>query len=633
MTVLLMSRPKPFSDESPRSYLIRLSEANGYPSSQPVYQLLGEVPQYVVTAGWNYERLKLVLGSGFELPPDFGYRVLGVQARESAQLLGHRLQSRHLGLVRPRICVACVKTLGYIPASWDLKAFIACPEHGMLMLKVCHCCGERIQNRRPGLLTCRCGANLEEAPQEPSPSPLTALCEVLGAIVSRDESRLLLARQVGMPVRDLMKMDLAVLLKVIVGLATAVKAMSEWCGTARPYSELVEAIPDAANALVHWPYKFSDLCKAWQEHPHSFLGDDGFQSRFAWLFTKLHKNLGGLRSQTAFMLEAAAAYGSRRWDNRPFWIRNQDLAKRPIPEPRFGSASAAAKILGVDPITVGRWAAKGKLAAERCGKTGNRPFWLIDLDLVRRHAQENFNRMSFRDGAARLGVSIESMHAFFDAGIFPNRQRIGGRSPCVASEDVDGLVGQLAAVAAAPPSDLQLIPLRMFLRRWHPTKQPEVISRILEGEIKVFGTKALDFRGLLVELPTKKREPKKPGISKPVDGWLTVQETVEVFGLHRYEAHAIFLRVRCASRNRFARVKSSRIEAFLSKNIPARILADRHHIWSLQLIRALRRLRPDSLLSLNCGRGNGTVKAFFVPKQQVSYVNGVARRLAKRHTV
>lgn len=63
-----MSRPPAFFDESPRSYLIRLSEANGYPNSQPLIQLLGEVPQYVVTSGWDYGSLKSVLGSAAALP-------------------------------------------------------------------------------------------------------------------------------------------------------------------------------------------------------------------------------------------------------------------------------------------------------------------------------------------------------------------------------------------------------------------------------------------------------------------------------------------------------------------------------------------------------------------------------------
>lgn len=625
-----MSTPPAFADESPRSYLIRLSEANGYPSSQPLIQLLGETPQYVVTAGWDYEHLSSVLGQACELPLGFGYRMPGKQARECGLLLGHRIQTRHLGLNKSRICVECVLELGYVPASWDLKAFLACPVHGLLLLKHCPACGARIKHRRPGLLTCLCGADFRNASHEPAPAPLTALCEVLDAVVRRDGSRLLQAHGLGMPVEHLVKMDLAVLLKVIVGMATAIRALSEWCGTLRPYSELIEAVPDVAIAFTEWPHKFRALCKSWQEHPHNFLGDEGFQERFCWLFTRLHKNFGERRSQTTFMLEAAAAYGSRGWEDRPFFSRNREIDRTLIPEARFGSANAAAKLLGVDQVTVGRWAAKGKLPAVRCSKGGKKPFWRIDLDEVRRLSQVQYERMSCREASAHLGISYSSMRALFDAGLFPNRQRIGDHAPCVAREDLEEFFRGLVAKCLVPSADVELMSAAKLLRRSPPTRHPGVVASLQQGQIRLYCADAQDFKSLMVEAPAKPTTPLKRGKSKPVEGWITIAETSRKFGLHRYEARAIFLWVGVRRPRRFTRARTDRILEFLNRHHLVRKIADRNGVLALQLIRELRRLRPKVLVSIEPGRGYERCNAFFVQVDDLSYADGVARRLASR---
>ncbi len=607
-----MSRPPPFFDESPRSYLIRLSEANGYPNSQTLIQLLGEVPQYVVTSGWDYGNLKSVLGSTAALPDGFGYRRPEMQVRECAQLMGHEIHTRHLGLKKSRICVQCVKNLGYVPIASDLKAFLACEKHGLMLLKTCPSCGSRIQFRRPGLLICTCGANLGDAEQEVAPTSLTAFGEIIDAVLRRTPENLLQAYDLGMPVEHLLKMDLEVLLKVFVGIANAIKSMSEWRGARRHFSQLVEAIPDAATVLTQWPHRFHGLCKAWQEHPNKHYADNGFRANFNWLFTRLHKNLKERRSQTTFMLEAAMECASRGFDDRPVVLRRREMKGWDATHARYGTATTAGKMLGVNYITVCRWAAQGSLPAKRCGNGGKRKHWSIDLDAVRAEQRKEFTRMSLARGARYLGVSYKSMRAIFDAGFVPNRRRIGTSHVNVATEDLDGLIRSLSDKAVDPQEGLNLVSLKKLLSRTPTIEHPSIVASIRGGKVPVYGPNARDFGQLMVGAPERRKPTKKPGAPRNMDGWATFGDVRIKYHLYAYEASAVFVHLGVRNLERFRRVKIKRVEGFFSKYHLVRKIVSRLEVSALQLIRELRRLRPNVLVTLRNEDRYDQISAFFV---------------------
>ena len=630
MSRLLMSRPPAFFDESPRSYLIRLSEANGYPNSQPLIQLLGEVPQYVVTSGWDYGSLKSVLGSAAALPEGFGYRRSGMQVRECAQLMGHQIHTRHLGLKKSRICVQCVKELGYVPIASDLKAFLACQKHGLMLLKTCPSCDSRIQFRRPGLLVCTCGANLGEAEQEVAPVSLTAMSEILDAILRRTSENVVLAYELGMPVEQLLKLDLGVLLKVIVGMASAIKSMSEWLGVRRHFSQLVEAIPDAATALTQWPHRFHGLCKAWQERPDKHYVDNGFRDNFNWLFTRLHKNLKERRSQTTFLIEAAMEYASRGFDDRPIVLRRQEMKGWNASTARYGTATTAAKMLGVNEGTVSRWATQGSLPAKRCGNGVKLKHWSIDLDAVRAEQRKEFTRMSLTQGARYLEISYKLMRAIFDAGFVPNRRRIGTSHANVAKEDLDELMRSLSDKAVDPQEGLNLVSVKKLLCRSRRTEHSSILALIMCGEVPVYSPNARNFSELMVGAPEKRKPPKKPAVSRNVDGWATFGDVRNKHDLYTYEVSAVFVHLGVRNRERFRRVRIKRVEAFFAKHHLVRKIVSRLEVSALQLIRELRRLRPSTLVTLRNEDRYDQVSAFFVRTDDLIYVTGVARRLSRR---
>lgn len=635
-----MRTPAPFEGESPRAYLSRLSDANGY-SSCGLIALLRERSILQVTAGWDYSKLQPALGPLCPLPSAFGYRVPGKQMREKAQINCVPIQSRHLGLTKARVCPHCLDELGYVPVSWDLKSFIACPTHGCWMLKHCGECGKRLKYLRPGVSTCSCGADIRRASTAPAALHVVGFCEILHAMVTKDTSRILQARLVGMPVENLLTMDLDVFVRVAVTIANVFQAISEWRPTPRPYSQLVDAIPDAAEVLTDWPLRFESLCARWHENPSMRSRDDGFQSRFSWLFVRLHKNLKSRSAQTTFMLEAACSYGTRRWENRPIRIKNKHLSPMELPEPRFGSANDAARILRIDPITAARWAAKGRFPATHSGKNSSRN-WCIDLDAVRSIRVSRLGSIQKGEIAKEFGASLPAMTQMLASGLIESTFMTGAKN-ALAREDFQRVRDNLLHRCEVPPREIDLIPLRDALIRNPLTRQHVIVKGILEGTIKSYGNGVEHVHDILVERPLKPPKLEKPvPAPKPLTHCST-QIAVKRYELNTYESRAIFIKLGCGlfrgstiglgrgGGSGLEHVEIRRLERFMERHKLVRKIADKFGLYSLQLIRAIRRRRPKALLALSQPLEGG-VCAFFVKKQDVPYIEGVARQIKKRNS-
>lgn len=628
MTGLLMRTLTPYGDESPRGFLTRLSEANGY----SVDALLGLIPGMRVqrlSAGWDYSQLSPVLGALCHLPPGFGYRVPNKQARELGQLLGAPLHTRHLGLYKARICPSCLDDLGYVPAAWDLKAYIACPVHGCSMIKLCDTCGVRIKYSRPGVSVCRCGADLRKSQATPAAPEVIGFSEILHALAARDRSGLMQSRELGMPVENLLQMDLDVFVRVAVTIANVFQAMAHRRRTMRRYTEVVDALPKAAQALTNWPLRFQQLCRAWADIPTKRARDDGFQTKFTWLFTRLHKNLHHRGVQTKFMLEAALAYGTRRWDTRPIVIKNTGVETARLPHPRYGSASTAAKLIGIDPITAARWAAKGRIPATRCGKHCNRN-WCVDLDAVRRIRFSRAGPVRRAAAAHELGLSQPALNELLKSQVIACTHFVKERPGLVAREDLDEFKQVLCRKCIKPEPGAVLIPLTAALRGKPSSRQAEIVRGVSEGRITLYGHRNDSMESVLVEQPRRMPAASKP-VPKPLTH-MTQAMTMRKYGVNHDEAAAIFryLGSQQISRRRMQPVEIPRIELFFQRHTLVRQIAHQHGLLSLQLTRALRRHRPGTLLSIAPKVGREIASARLVRNTDILYVHGVARRLAKK---
>lgn len=474
----LMRTPAPFADESPRGYFCRLSEENGYESSDSLAHLLGTTANRVASSGWDYLQLRLAVGPLCPIPDSFGYRAPGKVTREGGQLLGHAIHLRHIGLQKARVCAPCLEELIYVPSLWDLKAFIACPTHGTLMIRRCLECGKYLPYARPGLLVCRCGFDLRRLPILQAPSSLAALSELIDAIVSHDSSRTLLANVQGMPVADLLSMDLEVLLRLLVMMCLVELESSGHQSWPCKEEDLAGALPIVAEVFCDWPLRFHLFCAKWHRSVLSHRSEKDFVSTFDWLTIRLGKNLGERRRQTAFLLREARRYGAKNWRTCAAAVR---WAPAGDDEQRFGTLADAARVLDIPGYKARRLAKRGVLRG--VGATDRRV--PVDLDALR---QTRLSRhlCEARTVGAEIGVPCV-------VGVELVRQKLipiahaTGRARGTPREDIiayrDALLDRARGSTTLPVLTLG----RLFRAELSKEVKVRLLYSIYRGEIPVYG--------------------------------------------------------------------------------------------------------------------------------------------------
>lgn len=60
----------------------------------------------------------------------------------------------------PKVCTACLTEGGWIRREWEIRTYVACPDHGTILKDTCHRCGYRLTWRRPAVDLCSCKASL-----------------------------------------------------------------------------------------------------------------------------------------------------------------------------------------------------------------------------------------------------------------------------------------------------------------------------------------------------------------------------------------------------------------------------------------------------------------------------------------
>lgn len=624
-----MRTPGPELDESPIGYAVRLSETNGYHKSSILVGLVENRSEYIITIGWDYQRLNRVLGAR-QLPPDFGYGPKSTCRHINASLLGRPIHSRHLGVLKARICVPCIKELGYAPAKWDLKAFVACPVHGLMMLKYCRACGRRIRCMRPGLLRCNCGADLTESTQEIAQPALVGLSEILEARVERKSKGCIVARACGMPVDDLLRCDLENLCRIIVRIATILSWRARAKRTPRFNKELIECLPEVGQVFSNWPAHFYRFCEDWHRRViSSAVVSRDFQRNFSWLFVQLYKNLRRSKDQTRFIVHAALAYGVRHWDQCAIQLREPALRALPLPPRRYGSYRDVAKLLGWESCTVLHWLRHNRLKASRTRESSTHPGWVIDLEELGRAKLSRHRAVRERQAAHLLGINIATYRGLRRLGLIPE-QHIVKYNKSAAIEDIESFRNSVLSRATQPPRGKKLHSLRKFLHSKVPVEHKiDTIVRIHEGRLAVY----LQGNASIGNLLTPDDLTQAYFARRRVFGLgdrLFMSEAQRKYCLSRSDAWAVFriLGENIAVSGRKTRIHASRIECFLAQYIPVGKIAREAHLDYRMLRNAIQMAEPDSLLAVTLA-GRPNAHADFVKQSALSSAKLIAGSLCR----
>jgi len=185
----LLVRPKPYADESLESYLLRLSDENGYESYTELagalkawlkehdHEAAGALPLSLALVNIHHAnrssslrvRALRLVEQLTDLRPS---SLLGLALLHSSARFGlHHKAVHRQGIDIPQcfvrndaipVCPLCLQEKAYIRQHWHYLPYVACHRHGIQLLHRCPDCGHCLDYRADGsIMRCRqCGFDL-----------------------------------------------------------------------------------------------------------------------------------------------------------------------------------------------------------------------------------------------------------------------------------------------------------------------------------------------------------------------------------------------------------------------------------------------------------------------------------------
>jgi len=628
--MLLVRTPAPHANESPAGYLVRLANENAISGVRKILSLIGFKSRFVMTVGWNFGRLAMILGPDV-LPDKFGYSHER-NARGQVSVQGHRVASEHIGFDRARLCPECLKEHGYVLAEWDLKACVACHKHKCMMLKNCTRCGERIKVIRPNLFTCRCGADFREAKTVPASDELVGVMELLHAKIVQDRRGLNCALTLKFPCDEIMSTDVDVFCKILVQLTVVHLQMTLGLRPRGRDLRIAVHLPKTALVFSDWPQRFQDLCGEWRafcdREPEKVKNVPKwiFQGFYGWIFVRLYKNLRDRSIQTLFLAKAALEYGIQTWDRSPIQLRGRTVKSLDLPNPNFVSVNRAAQIFGIRPMLMQIRVAKGHFPARRLSGATSRPRWVVDVAKFREGNYSRYSGIGGLRGGRILCMSRALCLALWRFGEIPSTRVAFGNSR-LAAEDVFAYRKIILEVAIRAKGSKKLYPLRDLL--WSLISNEEkvqVLRNVRQGDMKVyFKKRRRSFRDLYLgeDVVSKIRENLKKAIGKNCIGAGVIAKR---FGLSATEASALVCYLAPEGKaERLATATLRNVEGFLEKFVPLRWYAQKAEVAPSVMYSAV-----QSHGLSNCLLELPPVRRLSAPKRRAIFANRALLALEER---
>ena len=498
---LLMRTPAYQPLESPPHYILRLSEANGYPTPTVVMELAAPHEDWRVPAKWDYAHLNTLLPESRRTPPTFTYRWPMSTYRCDLSLLGRLILSRHMNAVHAGVCPECVKELGFTPAWWDLRYAIACPTHHRMFAFRCPGCGKRVSLLRRGLLTCSCGATFS---QNTDDQPSGELLWLMDLLKRKAESPVPETRSDAEPTRPLQpdEVGLSTLCTIMEAVGRAEHRMTDDSAPRTAESQR-RCLPSVASFLYDWPHGVPSFCSRWLAYKRAAKGREDVDLRdgFAWAFQSLFKNRHEKRRNTLFIMDAVLQYVAAAVPGRTIGLKAHDLRQLPQEERAYCGLATAAQLSGIPLHTIIRMVRRKRIPY-RVSYRGSRPRYEIETAIARELRINYQPALLFRKGSRRLGVTHNLFRDLRRTGVL-TKQHETMMPQAIAICDLDDFKQRVFALARKVASIEGLKSLdQLRLSKCPRGAMVEILKRILLGEIcpSYTGAEPQRINDLLVHL-------------------------------------------------------------------------------------------------------------------------------------
>jgi hypothetical protein len=469
-------------------YVLRLSETNGYVSPWNLFQLAGMRQNETRTTGIRVGKLAMIANHSAPQLEKLAFSPSTAHPRW-ARLLGHPVVPTDIEITTPKLCPRCITEKGFVEAHWHLEIMVACPVHRCMALSVCPKCGNALSWFRPGLLECKCGGSLLEAPMVAVSGPTAGLLDVvrrrvLGLPANERNPECL-------PVDDLASMSLRTLLSVIRTLARHRVAAD---GNAE-LPDQQRVVSDASRVLVNWPTNFMQLLSDIGKGVPA-TGPAGVRTQFASIHKALFKSRAIVPlAQTEFMKLVFLDFAMNHWGRGSV---DQRLAKQSgaALAGRYMTRSQFAARVGIQPRTVARLLSSLNMPTMKILSTKQERI-LIDVGETAIPSISPGRIYRDREAAKRLGLSVSVLKELKKTGLYEVKHLLPKQAG-FHERDVHAFSRKLVALAslASVPARMseEHITLQAAMQSHHRSLEIKirVMRAILQGEIAL----TADFDGV-----------------------------------------------------------------------------------------------------------------------------------------
>jgi len=400
---MLLARPVQKKQECVLSYLIRVSNVNGF---RHVGKLLGG-------AGLNWKNSRIpthnILSGEYDLGvclQNLGLPVVTISSAQVYQTFSRIVDTSHVFVKSPRICPECIREKGYCSKDWVYLPIVGCLKHGRLLVDIDGRTGKKLSWYRSSLIDQEFRSISRDA-TELELALTSYFLMLLGSC--RSES-------VYVP-EVLLDLELSESLTLINFLAHYLVRLR---GTRfKPASMKVDALAQEYASvwaiLENWPSAFYDMLDQYIDSPMSERGIGGVNKHFRDLTEAMHrqrKNKGIQRLRVEFDV-----YIEERW---PGYI-NLEKASRINVDPDSRDTitkSAAASLLNCRPVRIDKYVRQKKLVINEF--KGKKYYSRAEVSALAELISSNW---SMRQVSEEMCLSPYQLRQLLEAGVIPVIQR------------------------------------------------------------------------------------------------------------------------------------------------------------------------------------------------------------------
>lgn len=312
-TTSLVCTPAPLPQESLHGYLLRVSEANGYPDPRWIMQHanLSEKQIRLVRPPLAPLAKALACSKSDLIDMSFGAHTDQVQRNSGFTINGHDVVKLDLAIKQTRICPDCILETGKIDLSWSLRTSIACPTHRRLALQKCPSCNKHLSVMRKGLLICSCGYDLTQATREETASEVALA--LLKAINNKLYGLPVSDNQVdafGFPIDLFESLSLRSFLSLIERIRLRVPSTTN--RNRRSSTISIQSLHEVGDALSNWPTGFYQFIESTGK-TKDIQANSSLTRQFYTFYQCFVKDPNLPQDVSSFFKETLVSFGEDYW--------------------------------------------------------------------------------------------------------------------------------------------------------------------------------------------------------------------------------------------------------------------------------------------------------------------------------